>query len=74
MSVPPPTLDSPRAQAMYLRTLPAIRARCTRVHDLAKKGALQHFDYHPEKLDAVIAFCASIMEVRIFLLIHTCSH
>ncbi|KAG8215936.1 hypothetical protein J3R82DRAFT_7910 [Butyriboletus roseoflavus] len=48
---------------MFLRTLPAIRARCAQVHDLAKMGALQYFDYDPGKLDAVIAFCASIMEI-----------
>lgn len=61
----PRSMDSPHAQAMFLRTLPAIRARCAQVHDLAKKGALQYFDYDPGKLDAVIAFCASIMEVRL---------
>ncbi|KAN0094927.1 Protein of unknown function (DUF1688) domain containing protein [Tylopilus felleus] len=54
--------DSPPAQAMFLRTLPAIRTRCAHVHDLAKKGALQYFDYNPERLDAVIEFCASIMQ------------
>ncbi|KAG9313670.1 DUF1688-domain-containing protein [Chiua virens] len=58
-----PDQDSPRAQAMSLRTLPAIRARCARVHDLAEKGALQYFDYYPGRLDAVIEFCASIMEI-----------
>lgn len=57
-------MSSRTDQARFLRTLPAIRARCTQVHDLAKKGALQYFDYDPGKLDAVIAFCASIMEVR----------
>lgn len=59
------SLDSPHVQAMYLRTLPAIRSRCAQVHDLAKKGALQYFDYDPGRLDAVIEFCASIMEVRL---------
>ncbi|KAH0831033.1 hypothetical protein J3R83DRAFT_13535 [Lanmaoa asiatica] len=63
MSVLPRSLDSPHAQAMFLRTLPAIRARCAQVHDLAKKGALQYFDYDPGRLDAVIEFCASIMEI-----------
>lgn len=50
-------------QAMYLRTLPSIRERCLKVHDLAKRGGLQYFDYHPEKEDAVIEFCTSIIEV-----------
>lgn len=64
MSVLLRSMNSPRAQAMFLRTLPAIRSRCAQVHDLAKKGALQYFDYDPGKLDAVIEFCAAIMEVR----------
>ncbi|KAF9219204.1 DUF1688-domain-containing protein [Gyrodon lividus] len=54
--------SSPRARAMYLRTLSSIRERCAQVHDLAKKGQLQYFHYDPGKEDAVIEFCASIME------------
>ncbi|KAG6335715.1 hypothetical protein ID866_3373 [Astraeus odoratus] len=55
--------DSARAaQAMYLRTLPAIRERCHQVHGLAKQGKLQFFDYHPEREHDVIEFCAGIME------------
>jgi len=57
-------LLNPRAQATFLRTIPAIRTRCAQVHDLAMQGALQYFEYDPAKLDDVIAFCASIMEVR----------
>ncbi|KAF9242258.1 hypothetical protein BU15DRAFT_43999 [Melanogaster broomeanus] len=53
---------SPRARAMYLRTLPSIRERCTQVHDLAKQGQLQYFHYDPGKEDGVIEFCASIIE------------
>lgn len=59
-------MDPPRAdaaEAPFLRTLAAIRTRCAQVHDLAEKGALQYFDYHPARRDAVIAFCASIMQV-----------
>jgi hypothetical protein len=55
--------SSPRARAMYLRTLPSIRERCTKVHDLAKEGQLQYFHYDPGREEAVIEFCASIMEV-----------
>jgi len=55
--------QDPQVQAMYLRTLPSIRERCLKVHDLAKRGGLQYFDYHPEKEDAVIEFCTSIIEV-----------
>ena len=42
-------LDSPATTAAYLRTLPAIRERCNRVHALAQDGKLEYFDYHPEK-------------------------
>ncbi|KAG6884966.1 hypothetical protein C0993_006930, partial [Termitomyces sp. T159_Od127] len=48
-------------KAEYLRTLPAIRERCSRVHDLAKQGKLQYFDYHPEKEPDVADFCIDIM-------------
>ncbi|CAE6433279.1 unnamed protein product [Rhizoctonia solani] len=46
----------------YLRTLPSIRERCSRVHDLAKEGKLEYFDYHPDKEKDVIEFCAKIIE------------
>ena len=51
--------------AQYLRTLPAIRERCGRVHELAKKGKLQYFDYHPEKEIDVAKFCISLMKVSV---------
>jgi hypothetical protein len=47
----------------YLRTLPSIRERCGRVHDLAKQGKLQYFDYHPEKEQDVTDYCIRIMRV-----------
>jgi hypothetical protein len=47
----------------YLRTLPSIRERCGRVHDLAKQGKLQYFDYHPEKEDHVTNYCIRIIRV-----------
>ncbi|CAE6474930.1 hypothetical protein ACGC1H_006220 [Rhizoctonia solani] len=46
----------------YLRTLPSIRDRCSRVHDLAQQGKLEYFDYHPEKEKEVVEFCAKIIE------------
>ncbi|KAJ6617093.1 hypothetical protein B0H10DRAFT_2034694 [Mycena sp. CBHHK59/15] len=52
----------PAQTAAYLRTLPAIRERCTRVFDLAKAGQLQYFDYHPEKEQEVTAFCVDIIK------------
>ncbi len=54
---------TPQQTASYLRTLPAIRERCTRVHELAKQGKLQYFDYHPEQEDAVASFCLDLMKV-----------
>lgn len=49
--------------AAYLRTLPAIRERCSRVFQLAKAGNLEYFDYHPEKEADAAAFCAEIIKV-----------
>ncbi|RDX45578.1 DUF1688-domain-containing protein [Lentinus brumalis] len=48
--------------AAYLRTLPAIRERCGRVHALAKEGKLEYFDYHAEKEADTAAFCVDIMK------------
>ncbi|KAL9709391.1 hypothetical protein Ac2012v2_007748 [Leucoagaricus gongylophorus] len=53
---------TPQATAAYLRTLPAIRERCLRVHDLATQGKLQFFDYHPESEAEVAAFCSNIIK------------
>lgn len=50
----------------YLRTLPSIRERCSRVHDLAKQGKLEYFDYHPEREEEVVKFCAEIIKVRAY--------
>ncbi|THH15536.1 hypothetical protein EW146_g4951 [Bondarzewia mesenterica] len=46
----------------YLRTLPAIRERCGRVHDLAKQGKLQYFDYHPDKEGLAAEYCINIIK------------
>jgi hypothetical protein len=51
-------------KAAYLRTLPSIRERCGRVHDLAKDGKLEYFEYHPEKEKDVTEFCIGIMKAR----------
>ncbi|PPQ86185.1 hypothetical protein CVT25_006928 [Psilocybe cyanescens] len=48
--------------AAYLRTLPAIRERCGRVHTLAKEGKLEYFEYHPEKEVDVAKFCVQLMK------------
>jgi hypothetical protein len=51
----------------YLRTLPSIRERCGRVHDLARQGRLQYFDYHPENEEIVTDYCIRIIRVRTLL-------
>lgn len=51
-------------KATYLRTLPAVRDRCSKVFDLAKQGKLDYFDYHPEKEADVADFCVEIIKVR----------
>ncbi|KAI9511379.1 DUF1688-domain-containing protein [Russula earlei] len=57
------TLNSSRELMIeYLRTLPSIRERCGRVHDLAKQDKLQYFVYHPEKEEDVINFCIRIIQ------------
>ncbi|ESK92744.1 duf1688 domain-containing protein [Moniliophthora roreri MCA 2997] len=56
------TPETPLEQkAAYLRTLPAIRERCSKVFTLAKEGKLEYFDYHPEKESEVAEFCAGII-------------
>ncbi|KAI0752955.1 hypothetical protein C8Q80DRAFT_1149392 [Daedaleopsis nitida] len=58
----PLALNSSSQTAAYLRTLPAIRERCGRVHALAKEGKLEYFEYHPEKEADAAAFCVNIMK------------
>ncbi|OCH90827.1 DUF1688-domain-containing protein [Obba rivulosa] len=48
--------------AAYLRTLPAIRERCGRVHALATEGKLEYFEYDPAKEEDVAAFCIDIIK------------
>lgn len=50
-------------KAAYLRTLPAIRERCSKVHALATQGKLQYFDYHPENEALAVDLCIDIMKV-----------
>lgn len=54
---------TPMQVATYLRTLPAIRERCSRVFDLATQKKLQYFDYHPENEAEVANFCINIIKV-----------
>lgn len=60
-------ITTPEGTALYLRTLPAIRERCGRVHALATQGKLEYFDYHPEKEGDVAAFCIDVIQVLCFM-------
>jgi len=63
--------SSSREQTIeYLRTLPSIRERCGRVHDLAEQSKLQYFDYHPEKEDIVTDYCINIIRVCLPFVCH----
>ena len=55
------TKDDLRTQINYLRSLPAIRQRCSAVHALAHQEKLQYFIYHPEKEAGVVQYCVKIM-------------
>ncbi|KAF5379000.1 hypothetical protein D9757_009101 [Collybiopsis confluens] len=57
-----PTALSLESKASYLRTLPSIRERCSRVFELAKQGTLEYFDYHPDKEIDVTDFCLGIIK------------
>jgi hypothetical protein len=57
-------LNDPKVVASYLRTLPAIRERCTQVFDLAKASKLEYFEYHPEQEDVAAVFCDELIIVR----------
>lgn len=57
------TTIPPSQIAAYLRILPAIRERCSQVHELSKQGKLEYFDYHPENEAEVAKFCIGIMKV-----------
>lgn len=46
-----------------LLTLQAVRTKAHRVFDLAKRNALNHFDYDPDRLDATVDYVANIIKV-----------
>jgi hypothetical protein len=57
------TIDDPAIVAAYLRTLPAIRERCTQVFELARQDKLEFFAYHPEKEAECAKFCDDLITV-----------
>ncbi|KAJ4467661.1 DUF1688-domain-containing protein [Lentinula edodes] len=61
MSLLVPNELSLQSKAAYLRTLPSIRERCTRVFELAQQGKLEYFDYHEGKEKEVVEYCGSII-------------
>ncbi|KAH8112393.1 DUF1688-domain-containing protein [Phellopilus nigrolimitatus] len=54
--------SSVQQKIQYLRTLPAIRERCNKVHTLAQEGKLEYFEYHPEKEAGAVNFCTKIIQ------------
>lgn len=47
----------------YLRSLPSIRERCSKVYEKATQGKLQYFDYHPENESAAVDVCLEVVNV-----------
>jgi hypothetical protein len=47
----------------YLRTLPAIRERCSKVFALGQQGKLEYFTYHQDKEAEVVEYCTNIIKV-----------
>ncbi|KAL7419638.1 hypothetical protein Q5752_005551 [Cryptotrichosporon argae] len=46
----------------YLRSLTAVRDRSAQVFDLVVAGKADHWDWHADKLDVVVDYCANIIE------------
>ncbi|KAJ0415928.1 hypothetical protein BJY00DRAFT_292720 [Aspergillus carlsbadensis] len=46
----------------HLLNLQAVRERAHIVFGLAKQGLLNHFDYHPDRLDAVVEYVVGIIQ------------
>lgn len=49
----------------YLRSLPAIRERCSKVFELAQQDKLEYFTYHAENEPAAVEYCNSIIQVSL---------
>lgn len=48
----------------YLRSLGAVRDRSREVFDLIVAGKADHWDWHEDKLQTVVDFCAGLLTVR----------
>lgn len=47
----------------YLLSLQAVRDRANKVFDIAKRGALNHFEFHPEKLPTATDYIVNVISV-----------
>lgn len=50
----------------YLLSLKAVRERAHIVLSLAKHGRLNHFEFHPERLDAAAEYVIGIIKVSLY--------
>lgn len=51
------------APVAYLRSLSAVRDRSKQVFDLVTQGKADHWDWHEDKLPAIIDYCLNIIQV-----------
>lgn len=58
-----PASDMATATSEYLRTLPSIRERCSKVFALGQQNKLEYFTYHPEKEADAVQYCTEIIKV-----------
>jgi hypothetical protein len=47
----------------YIRSLPAIRERCSKVYKLAQDDKLDHWTLNADREDDVLDYCARIIKV-----------
>lgn len=64
---PDPALDP----AAYLRSIHAVRDRCSIVHDKVKKNQLAHFDVDMSKFGATASYMVSMIKVACLLRVRT---
>ena len=60
------TFDNPatmNSDIQYLLSLQAVRDRSHKVFDAAKRGALNHFEFHPEKLPIATDYIVNVISV-----------
>jgi hypothetical protein len=53
-------------EIQYVLGLKAVRERAHRVLQLAEENRLNHFQYHPDRLQDVVQYVISIIKVRLF--------